>query len=73
MDVEDIMLIEISRTNTMSSTYVCHLKKPKIIDPENRLVVATGGDGGWGKLREEGQKVQMSMWESWGCDVQHVD
>lgn len=68
MDFEDITLIEISWTNTMSSTYACHLKKPKFTDTENRLV-ATGGGGGWGKLREEGQKVQMSMWESWGCDV----
>ena len=51
-------------------------KKNKLIDAENRFVVARGGGGQVGKMGEGSQKVQTSSYKiskSWGYNVQHGD
>ena len=51
-------------------------KKPKLIDTENRLVVARGGGREWGEWGEGGQKVQTSHYKVnkfWGSNVPHGD
>ena len=48
-------------------------KQPQLINTENGLLVARGGDWGWTKMSEGGRKVQTSgykMNKSWGCNLQ---
>ena len=50
--------------------------KTKLIDTENRLRVARGGRGRWGKMGRGSQKIQTSSYkiiESWGGHAQHDD
>ena len=50
--------------------------KIKLIDTENRLLVARGGESVVGEMDEKSQKVQSSSYKinkSWGCNVQHAD
>ena len=47
--------------------------KSKLIDTENKLVVARVGKKGLDRKGESGQKVQISNYKinkSWGCNVQ---
>ena len=48
-------------------------KQPQLINTENGLLVARGGDWGWTKMSEGGRKVQTSgykMNKSWGRNLQ---
>ena len=50
--------------------------KSKLIDTENKSVVARGGDSDMGKMGKGSQKVQTSSYKinkSWGCNVQCGD
>ena len=50
--------------------------KNKLIDTENRLVVARDGMWEMGKMDEGGQKVHTSSYKtnkSWGCNIEHGD
>ena len=64
MDPEDIMVIEISQTRERQMlyelTYMQNLnkQKTKLIDPENRLLVARGRGGWW--MRGIGEGGQNS-------------
>ena len=61
-------------------TYMWNVKKQtnkhKLIDTENKLVVARSGGWELGKMGEVGQKIQTSSYKinkSWGGNVQHGD
>ena len=59
-----------------NKTNIQRTNQPKLIDTENRLVVARGGCGGWAKMDEVHQKMQTSSYKvnkSWGYNVQHGD
>ena len=50
-------------------TFMWNLKKNKLMDTENRLMVDRGWEVGVGEMGEVDKKVQPS----WGCNVQHGD
>ena len=77
MDLEDIVLSEISQTQILlwSHLYVKTKKKKttEVTYTMKRLVV-TSVEGGMGKQSEGGEKVQVYIYDkSWGCNVQHGD
>ena len=85
MDPEDIMLSEISqleKNKYRMISLMCGIqkqqqtKKNKLIDAENRLVVARGGGWGLDEVSKCGQKAQTSSYKinkSRGCNVQNGD
>lgn len=61
MDFEGMTLSELSQeqiTNTAWLHFYVDYKKAKLIETEHRMVVSLGQ--GWEKLRDIGQKVQIS-------------
>ena len=64
--------------NTIRSHLYVESKKQKykLVDTENRLVVARGGGRRVGKMGEGGQKVQTSSYKinkSQRCNIQYGD
>ena len=60
MDLEGIMLSEISQTEKDKYTKTKHKKKPKLLDTEDRLKVARGTrKNGQGKLRGTNKNLQL--------------
>ena len=67
MDLEDIMLSEISQKERQilcDLTYIVDSKKPELIGIENRLVVARDEGRGLGEKGEAGQRVQIYSYKS---------
>ena len=79
MDLEDIMLSEISQIQTQilyDLTYMWNLKKKKLIEKEIRFVVTRGEGCGVGESDEDGQKTQTFNYKinkHWRYNLEHDD
>ena len=77
MDLENIMLSEISQTekDKYCISLMYEKRKNELIETENRFVVARG-EGRELQMGKGSQEVQTSSYKikkSWGCNAQHGD
>ena len=75
MDLEGIMLSEISQTEKDKYTKTKHKTKPKLLDTEDRLKVARGtrkeiGTMGKGSWEAQTKICSYKINKSWGFNVQ---